>query len=76
MPIERLLPQRPPQLLLDRLLSCTPSEGAADTLVSPGNLFRLPDDVRCFPGHEGETTVGRERRTNPFVGDAAMGMAR
>jgi len=44
-PIERLLPQRPPLLLLDRLLSCTPSEGTADTLISPGNLFRLPDDT-------------------------------
>ena len=44
-PIERLLPQRPPMLLLDRLLSCTPSEGTADTLVAPGNLFRLPDDT-------------------------------
>lgn len=44
-PIERLLPQRPPMLLLDRLLSCTPTEGTADTRVSPGNLFRLPDDT-------------------------------
>jgi glyoxylase-like metal-dependent hydrolase (beta-lactamase superfamily II) len=39
-------------------------------------LFILPDDVLCLPGHEGETTIGRERRTNPFVGDAALGMAR
>ena len=45
MPIERLLPQRPPMLLLDRLMSCTPSEGTADTLISAGNLFRLPDDT-------------------------------
>ena len=45
MPIERLLPQRPPMLLLDRLLSCTPTEGTADTLVAPGILFRLPDDT-------------------------------
>jgi len=43
--IERLLPQRPPMLLLDRLLSCTATEGAVDTLVSGGNLFRLPDDT-------------------------------
>ena len=43
LPIERLLPQRPPMLLLDRLLSCTPGEGTADVLISPGNLFRLPD---------------------------------
>ena len=39
-------------------------------------LFLLPDDVLCLPGHEGETTIGRERRANPFVGDAAVGIAR
>jgi len=39
-------------------------------------LFILPDAVLCLPGHEGETTIGRERRTNPFVGDAALGIAR
>ena len=39
-------------------------------------LFVLPDDTLCLPGHEGETTIGRERRTNPFVGDPALGMAR
>ena len=44
-PIEGLLPQRPPMLLLDRLLSCTPGEGTADALISPGNLFLLPDDT-------------------------------
>jgi len=47
--------------------------GDWDTLVASirGKIFRLGDDVRCYPGHEDETTVGRERRTNPFVGDAA-----
>jgi glyoxylase-like metal-dependent hydrolase (beta-lactamase superfamily II) len=51
--------------------------GSWEVLVASirGKLFLLPDDVRCFPGHEGETTIGRERRTNPFVGDAAVGMA-
>lgn len=39
-------------------------------------LFVLPDDTICLPGHEGPTTIGRERRTNPFVGDAAIRMAR
>ncbi len=39
-------------------------------------LFLLPDDVRCLPGHEGETTIGRERLSNPFVGERALGMAR
>lgn len=44
-PIERLLPQRPPMLLLDRLLSCTAIEGTADAQITAGNLFRLPDDT-------------------------------
>ena len=52
--------------------------GDWDALVASirEKLFILPDDVRCLPGHEGETTIGRERRTNPFVGDAAQGIAR
>ena len=45
MPIEDLLPQRPPMLLLNRLLSCTATEGTVEALISPGNLFRLPDDT-------------------------------
>jgi len=51
--------------------------GDWDTLVASvrGKLFRFPDGVRCYPGHEGETTIGRERASNPFVGDAALGMA-
>jgi glyoxylase-like metal-dependent hydrolase (beta-lactamase superfamily II) len=32
-------------------------------------LFTLPDDTRILPGHGPETTVGRERRLNPFVRD-------
>jgi glyoxylase-like metal-dependent hydrolase (beta-lactamase superfamily II) len=31
-------------------------------------LFNLPDDTLVFPGHGPVTTVGQERRTNPFVG--------
>ena len=33
------------------------------------NLFPLGDDVRFLPGHGPLSTVGAERRTNPFVGD-------
>jgi len=29
-------------------------------------LFTLPDDVTVYPGHGGETTIGLEKRTNPF----------
>lgn len=29
-------------------------------------LMELPDDTRVFPGHMGETTIGRERKENFF----------
>ena len=32
-------------------------------------LFPLGDDLRVLPGHGPETTIGVERRTNPFVGE-------
>jgi glyoxylase-like metal-dependent hydrolase (beta-lactamase superfamily II) len=34
-------------------------------------LFSLPDDLACWPGHGPETTVGEERRTNPFLAAAS-----
>jgi len=34
-------------------------------------IFPLGDDVRCLPGHGAATTVGEERRHNPFVGEPA-----
>ncbi|HSG48173.1 MAG TPA: hypothetical protein VLA43_10195, partial [Longimicrobiales bacterium] len=30
-------------------------------------VLTLPDDMRLLSGHGPETTVGRERRSNPFV---------
>lgn len=35
-------------------------------------LFSLPDSTIVLPGHGPATTVGQERRTNPFVGDAGI----
>jgi len=32
-----------------------------------GKLLALPDDTVVFPGHGPETTIGRERKTNPFL---------
>lgn len=30
-------------------------------------LYRLPDHTRVFPGHGEETTIGHEKRENPYV---------
>ena len=35
-------------------------------------LWPLGDDVTFVPGHGPVSTFGHERRTNPFVGDAAL----
>lgn len=34
-------------------------------------LFRLPGDVTVYPGHGPATTIGDERRHNPFCGEFA-----
>ncbi|MEA2475844.1 MAG: hydroxyacylglutathione hydrolase [Actinomycetota bacterium] len=34
-------------------------------------LFTLDDDLAVYPGHGPATSLGDERRFNPFVGDAA-----
>lgn len=35
-------------------------------------ILTLGDDVRVLNGHGAETTIGRERRTNPFLQDAQL----
>jgi glyoxylase-like metal-dependent hydrolase (beta-lactamase superfamily II) len=43
--------------------------GDVDTLLRSirNVLFRFPDDTVVWSGHGPETTIGRERRTNPFL---------
>jgi hydroxyacylglutathione hydrolase len=35
-------------------------------------LFTLPDDTRLLSGHGPETTVGQEKKFNPFVGNSPI----
>lgn len=43
--------------------------GNFDIIISSirNKLMTLPDDTIVFPGHGGETTVKRERMSNPFL---------
>ena len=43
--------------------------GSLETLLAGirDRLLVLPDETRVLPGHMGPTTIGRERRTNPFL---------
>ncbi len=34
-------------------------------------LLTLPDETRVLPGHGAETTIGKERRTNPYLQQVA-----
>ena len=44
--------------------------GNFDTLISSirTKLFTLDEGVKVYPGHMGNTTIGVEKRTNPFCG--------
>lgn len=47
--------------------------GSGTTLLESirTRLFELPDDMIVFPGHGPTTTIGDERRDNPYVGENA-----
>lgn len=46
-------------------------EGSLDTLLAAirDKILTLPDETVVYSGHGPETTVGAERRTNPFLQD-------
>lgn len=47
--------------------------GDTETLLSSirDKLFDVADDTPVYPGHGPPTTIGREKRFNPFVGSGA-----
>jgi glyoxylase-like metal-dependent hydrolase (beta-lactamase superfamily II) len=46
-----------------------PNSSPADMVASLRRFLTLPDELPVLPGHGATTTVGRERRTNPFLTD-------
>lgn len=45
--------------------------GNTETLLSSihGKLFTLPEETTVFPGHSERTSIGEEKRNNPFAGE-------
>ena len=45
-----------------------PTSSGGDMMRSLHRLLEeLPEETRVFPGHGGETTIGYEKRYNPFA---------
>ena len=45
-----------------------PGSSFKELMLSIQNkILTLPDDIVCYPGHGPTTTVGAERRSNPFL---------
>src|SRR5512146_2232205 len=48
------------------------SDGDALIASIKAQVYTLPDETRLLPGHGPETSVGQEKRTNPFVNDSSI----
>ena len=48
-----------------------PGANREDLFESLKRFLTLPDDIVVYPGHGPSTTVGRERRMNPFLQELA-----
>ena len=45
-----------------------PNSSTSDLIRSlREKVMQLPDDVKVYPGHMGETTIGHERKNNQFI---------
>jgi hydroxyacylglutathione hydrolase len=74
-------PAEPPRLLAGDLVFAgsigrtdLPGGSMRDMLASLATRFlTLPDETVVLPGHGPETTVGRERASNPFLTDLVAG---
>jgi hydroxyacylglutathione hydrolase len=61
-------------VLFDGSIGRTDFPGGSLPLLLSGireKLFCLPDETIVYPGHGGTTTIGKERRTNPYCGGRA-----
>ena len=49
--------------------------GDWETLLASisGLIDALPPETQVYPGHMGITTLGAERRSNPFLAELAQG---
>lgn len=50
-----------------------PGGSMDEMMASLARLAGLEGDLRVLPGHEGETTLGRERQYNPYLRQAMEG---
>ena len=53
--------------------TCPAATGTRCSPRSATLVDSLPEDTTVYPGHMGITTLGAERRTNPFLAELAAG---